>query len=303
MPIIKKYYKKIYFLQHNLILQVFKKWLIRIHLLNTIYKNKKWAAIKNYINNDLEYIKIRKEIDSFRINNIYDFDGIKMPLCVITADTFLNVLKPATQNIKYLKDDIEKFYNKQKENYKTLHYWKDSGSQKEPDYVGGHILAHGFTYFFKEIIIHKGDIVIDLGAAPGDFSAICIKNGAKEVYAFEPEENAGSKLNKVSELNQNKIEIIRKYCGEKTDHTKNMTSLDDFVKIKNIKKIDFIKADIEGAEIKVLLGAKNILKIYKPKIAFCTYHSDKDAEEIEKEIKDSNPNYIIYKEKGIIYAY
>ena len=37
------------------------------------------------------------------------------------------------------------------------------------------------------VIIKKNDIVFDIGAAPGDFSALSIANGASKVYAFEPE--------------------------------------------------------------------------------------------------------------------
>lgn len=40
--------------------------------------------------------------------------------------------------------------------------------------------------------------------------------------------------------------------------------LDDFVKKNLIKKLDFIKCDVEGAELLVFRGAKNTIKKYKP---------------------------------------
>lgn len=40
--------------------------------------------------------------------------------------------------------------------------------------------------------------------------------------------------------------------------------LDDWVNIKGLKKLDFIKIDVEGAEIKVLQGGLNTLKRFKP---------------------------------------
>jgi 23S rRNA U2552 (ribose-2'-O)-methylase RlmE/FtsJ len=222
---------------------------------------------------------------------------------VITADTFLNVLKPHLKKINYVPEEIDEFYKAQKCIYKTLAYYKDNYLGTEPDFIGGHIISHGFTYFFKEVIVNQSDVVIDLGAAPGDFSAVCIENGAAKVFAFEPETSEGFDLVRTSQLNGNKIEIIRKYCAAKSDKLANSISLDDFVEENHLAKIDFIKADIEGAEVAALIGAKNVLKKYKPKLAFCTYHSRKDEDNIEKVITQANPNYKIYKQKGIIYAY
>ena len=283
--------------------QLTKRWLNRLIYFKTIYKKSKLKAIRNYIINDFEHYKMMTEIDGFRTGNLYNFNGIKLPLSIITADTYLNVLKPHVENIKYTPESIEDFYLKQKNNYKTISYHRDTYLGAEPDYKGGHIYSHGFTYFYKEICISLGDVVIDLGAAPGDFSALCIKMGASKIYSFDPDENEGSDLLKVNSLNENKIQVVKKYCSSKSIAAENIISLDDFIEVNNIKKIDFIKSDIEGFETKALEGAKNILKIFKPKLAFCSYHSVSDEDLIEKIILDSNPEYKIYKKRGIIYAY
>jgi FkbM family methyltransferase len=70
-----------------------------------------------------------------------------------------------------------------------------------------------------------------------------------------------------------------------------LTSLDKFVEENNLERVDFIKADIEGAERDMLRGATNVLKTFAPKLAICTYHMHDDPEVLEKIIKEANPDY------------
>jgi len=46
----------------------------------------------------------------------------------------------------------------------------------------------------------------------------------------------------------------------------NITTLDNFLKAQNVPKVDFIKADIEGAELEFLKGAGDTLKTHHPGI-------------------------------------
>ena len=295
--------KKIPLFKYMIVWQIVNKWINRKRLLRTIYRNDKRAAIINYLRNDLEYIKINREINRYRHANTYNFNGILLPRSTITPDTYLNVIKPYIVNLSYDDESIKKFYLDQKKIFKTLTYLKDNYTSREPDYIGGHLISHGFTYFYNEITINQGDVVIDLGAAPGDFSALCVKMGAAKIFAFEPEENSTSDLDSLRQMTPDKISLVRKYCGNTTNLETNSVSLDDFVKFNNLTRVDFIKSDIEGAEVGALLGAKNILLKYKPKLSFCTYHSINDETDIEKAILNSNPTYIIYKLRGVIYAF
>jgi hypothetical protein len=53
------------------------------------------------------------------------------------------------------------------------------------------------------------------------------------------------------------------------------------------KKIDFIKADIEGAETQLLEGAKAILSRKTPlKAVLCTYHKHNDAEMLQRTLAE-----------------
>jgi FkbM family methyltransferase len=72
-----------------------------------------------------------------------------------------------------------------------------------------------------------------------------------------------------------------------------VTTVDDYVLENGIEKVNFIKADIEGAERLLLQGATQTLKNHKPKLAICIYHLPDDREFLTKLILDANPDYII----------
>ncbi|NJM81008.1 MAG: FkbM family methyltransferase [Flavobacterium sp.] len=80
---------------------------------------------------------------------------------------------------------------------------------------------------------------------------------------------------------------------EQTGAAKTIT-IDDFVNFKENIKVDFIKMDIEGAEIIALQGAIETIKKYRPKLAIAIYHSIEDFATIPNWILDLNLDYEIY---------
>lgn len=183
------------------------------------------------------------------------------------------------------------------------------------------------TYCYKnkeiDVTIKENDIIIDAGAWIGDFSAYAAKKGAI-VYAFEPCKKTYDYLTKTKELNRN-IHVFNKALGsvsglaylenngnnsnankitENKDNSEiiELTTIDEFVENLSLSKVDFIKADIEGFERKMLEGAQKTLKIYKPKLAICTYHVKDDPEVLKKIILDINPNYTIVQKSKKLYA-
>jgi len=180
-------------------------------------------------------------------------------------------------------------------------------------YIGGE-----GPYLYKKVQIKSGDIVVDAGANIGMFSALASHLGAI-VYAFEPVKDTREKyLEQTARLNNNiniiplalidkngiaEIQIVRERLSNSSsmvlsreNSTKeiiNTITLDDWVKQNNIPRVDFIKADIEGAERLMLQGAKNVLKTYAPKLAICIYHLPDDKEVLTSLILEANPNYKI----------
>ncbi|MDR3704385.1 MAG: FkbM family methyltransferase [Paludibacteraceae bacterium] len=188
------------------------------------------------------------------------------------------------------------------------------------------VLPEG-TYGYKneliDVTVKKDDIVIDAGAWIGDFSAYASVKGAK-VFAFEPGKHILKYLYKTSELNSN-ITVVEKGLSDESgisyltnsvgDSSSNqivtsgdsddqieLISIDNFVKENNLQRVDFIKADIEGFERNMLLGAKQTLKTFAPKLAICTYHLPDDPQVLAKIILDANPNYVIVQKRKKLYA-
>ncbi|MBO8461634.1 MAG: FkbM family methyltransferase [Firmicutes bacterium] len=190
-------------------------------------------------------------------------------------------------------------------------------------------------YYYQEgpyevdfVNINAGDIVIDAGANIGVFSLLAAQKGAK-VYAFEPQQIFFNLLCNNIKLNNlsNFISCSQYALSEKSrkaclfiDKTNLLASslnikrsdnsiivkcitLDEWVNINNISRVDFIKADIEGAERLLLSGAKQVIRKFKPRLAISAYHFSDDMVVLEKLIHDICNDYIIIKSKKILYAY
>jgi len=187
-------------------------------------------------------------------------------------------------------------------------------------------------YEFAEVRVSASGthdhVIIDCGANMGLFSAMSSRKGAK-VYAFEPDKyTIENHLSKTAQLNPN-INICEyalldkegKICftqdtnhigmnkissaetAKSNDTIVQAITLDAFVEKHDIPRVDFIKADIEGAERYMLMGAKQVLKEYAPKISICTYHRPDDAKVLRGIILDANPHYIVEGKFSKMYAY
>jgi FkbM family methyltransferase len=188
------------------------------------------------------------------------------------------------------------------------------------------ITLEGF-YEYNNVRFALDDVIFDIGANMGLFSAMGANRGAS-VYAFEPNCYViKNYLSKTAQHNPN-INICEYALSDECKkmnfitnagigggyisqtHDSNIETmkvqaitLDEFVKQNKILKLDFIKADIEGAERYMLMGARNVLKDFAPKLAICTYHLPDDPKILREIILDANPNYIIEEKWLKMYAY
>lgn len=174
----------------------------------------------------------------------------------------------------------------------------------------------------KIITVEDGDICIDAGACWGDTALyFASKAGLKgKVYTFEFVESSKKILNYNVSLNphlKDNIELISNPVFDEDDveisfidngpgtfiSTEKINGnvsiaktkkIDTLVAERNIPRIDFIKMDIEGAELKALHGSENTIKKFKPKLAICVYHDNKDFTEILNYIDCLNLGYKFY---------
>ena len=181
----------------------------------------------------------------------------------------------------------------------------------------GKTFRSGDSYFYRKVQIEKGDVVIDAGGCLGVFSCLASSLGAK-VYVFEPVREIREKYlilvkkmypeteivpyglsdrKEIADIfiaGESSSIIIRKkeYLLRRKEKIQTI-SLDEWVSENNISKIDFIKADIEGAERLMLKGAYNVLKNFAPKLSICTYHLPDDKKVLSQLILKANPDYKI----------
>jgi FkbM family methyltransferase len=144
-------------------------------------------------------------------------------------------------------------------------------------------------------IVKKGDVCLDIGANIGWYTTLLQKlvGESGQVYAFEPVPKTFSLLNRNVELNSgcgnifvNNIALgetekeVEIYLFDKLpdghaslvpgDNNEfqtfnvRMVTLNSFIEENNIGEIDFIKADIEGAELTMLKGAGKVFEQSRP---------------------------------------
>ena len=182
---------------------------------------------------------------------------------------------------------------------------------------------YGYNRVSQNICAEPGETVIDGGACWGETSLyFADKVGPLgRVYAFEFVDGNVRVLEKNLRLNgqlRDRVELVKsalwRVSGESLSYSERGPStcllgatetdrhlkrtgtvaIDDFVKEREIPRVDFIKMDIEGAEMDALLGAEETIKRFTPKLAISIYHKEDDLFEIPSAIHELNPNYEYY---------
>lgn len=192
---------------------------------------------------------------------------------------------------EYQADDIELFKDEQLNlNYmmwegKKLYYKNGNRPKKARQYFNSLRLEQDIRsphrYLTNDFDVTANDVVVDVGAAEGNFSLSIIEK-AGYVFLFETDIRWIKALEATFAPWKDKVKIIQKYVSDKTDGQ--CIALDDFFGDK--QTIHFIKADVEGAEGQIIQGATNVINRHKNlRVAVCTYHRQEDADVLEGQLK------------------
>ena len=185
-------------------------------------------------------------------------------------------------------------------------------------WLGAHDIRYG-QYEQGDIQLAEDDVIIDAGAFIGDTGVYFHHKlgGRCQVHSFELlDENLALLvhnferngvrdgqvvINKLALADRTGDEIViadgatqgsTSIFGKSSQGTKVQTiTLDDYVTQLNLEKVDFIKMDIEGAELQALAGARQTIQHFKPKLAICLYHKWNDAFTIPQAIHATGVDY------------
>ncbi|MGI8602781.1 MAG: FkbM family methyltransferase [Verrucomicrobiales bacterium] len=162
-------------------------------------------------------------------------------------------------------------------------------------------------YFLSEgTPLTQEDTVVDCGAAEGLFTFFAARQ-ARTVYAIEPIPAWHTALSRTLSQFSN-VELLKVGVGHRDGRVR-MTdddvrsrisasggleipirSLDSLFAEADIP-ISFIKADIEGFEFPMLLGAEELIRRQRPKIAVTVYHEVNHFAEIKDFLSNIHTDY------------
>ncbi|GHV51392.1 hypothetical protein FACS1894216_05360 [Synergistales bacterium] len=129
----------------------------------------------------------------------------------------------------------------------------------------------------------EGSVIADIGAAEGIW-ALKFADKCEKVYLFECDEEWIGALEQTFAPWRDKVVIVNKFVGSADDGEKFIT-LDTFFADK---RIDYIKADIEGAEEDMLKGGKTTFSNKLKGAVICAYHKQDDEQTITRYLGEYN---------------
>jgi FkbM family methyltransferase len=167
-------------------------------------------------------------------------------------------------------------------------------------------------YQVPQTRVERGDVVLDCGAAEGVFSLMASEQGAGRVLCIEPhpaylralrltfdhdeavtvvDAAIGDEVGEICLSNDGIASVVT----DRRDGTipVKVETVDHLCARLNIQPT-FIKADIEGYEEKMLVGAAETIAAYHPKLALTAYHRASAGRWMEHFLKDIYPGYNIY---------
>lgn len=183
--------------------------------------------------------------------------------------------------------------------------------------------ANPSSYSHPSFNWREFDWIIDGGACEGFFTAHCLENNCRKIFAVEPNLKLAGALSLTfqAEISAGAVELVPKaltqrsefaFLAENTLHPWESrvvfeqaldqtslrvegVSLDDFAVQANLcGGAGLIKLDVEGGELSAILGARDLLASTKPKLAIAVYHDFDNALRLRDMIRAANEDYEVF---------
>jgi FkbM family methyltransferase len=172
-----------------------------------------------------------------------------------------------------------------------------------------------------EHFIRPGDIVVDCGASDGDFTTEALKAGAAKVVSVEisPSSAECIRRNLAEDVAAGRVVVYAKGVWDREDrltllvddtnfaantvalHSDSLhpsidvplTTIDRIVAELGLRRVDFIKMDVEGAEVRAIRGARETIVKYRPRLAIATEHKPDDERTIPEALRGIRQDYLM----------
>jgi FkbM family methyltransferase len=182
------------------------------------------------------------------------------------------------------------------------------------------------VYTEDSMALKPGDVVLDCGAAFGDFVRTCLKARVAKVVAIEPSPGNIEAMRRSfpAEIASGQVVIVPKGVWHEDstlkllvhqnslldslvmhDRVENqggpkprevevpLTTIDKIVEELKLEKVTFLKMDIEGAERNALRGAAKTIARFHPRMALATENLQDDYIAVPQEVRKIAQNYDI----------
>lgn len=175
------------------------------------------------------------------------------------------------------------------------------------------------VYHREPVVVRPGDVVVDVGSHLGTFTRFALNRGARLVLAFEPNPTniACFKRTFQREMRDGRVLLVEAALWETSgtlsfsppvagnsgtgsvraagDNPGLMivpaTTLDETVQRLKLERLDFLKMDIQGAERLALLGARQSLARFGPRIVLDIDHRPDDPTVLPQVVREARPGY------------